>query len=130
MKQKSAYITTVLTAAAFQDKLFYSQFSHTTNYLACIITSIVRGITRKAPTNYRATVFIDGLGKHERRFVAVQLRRRGVHIEKVRGLRDEADEFIRLADALAGFMRDHLEGESYIRSLHLPTTLNQLILKL
>lgn len=129
-KQKIAYITTVLTTAAFQDKLFYSQFSHTTDYLACIITSIARGILRQAPTDYRATVFIDGLGKHERRFVAIQLRRRGIRIEKVRGLRDETDEFIRLADALAGFMRDRLEGEAYTRTLRLPTALDQLILQL
>jgi hypothetical protein len=129
-QQKSAYIRAVLNAAAFQGKLFYSQFSGTTAYLDCIIDSIARGVVQKAQTSYKASIFIDGLGKHERRIVAVQLRRRGIHIEKVRGLRDEVDEFIRLADALAGFMRDWLEGERYARTLYSSPTLHQLIAKL
>jgi hypothetical protein len=29
----------------------------------------------------------------------------------VQGQRDESDEFIRLADAIAGFVRDALEGD-------------------
>jgi hypothetical protein len=33
-----------------------------------------------------------------------------VAVHKVQGRRDESDEFIRLADAMAGFVRDALEG--------------------
>jgi hypothetical protein len=34
-----------------------------------------------------------------------------VTVHKVQGRRDESDEFIRLADAMAGFVRDALEGD-------------------
>lgn len=38
--------------------------------------------------------------------------------DKIRGVRDESDEFIRLADALAGFVWDALEGDSYALPLY------------
>jgi hypothetical protein len=39
-------------------------------------------------------------------------------VKKIRGLRDESDEFIRLADATAGFVRDALEGQAVARDLY------------
>ena len=39
-------------------------------------------------------------------------------MKKIRGLWDDSDEFIRLADAPAGFVRDYLEGQAYARPLY------------
>jgi hypothetical protein len=39
-------------------------------------------------------------------------------VDKVRGLRDESDAFIRLADAMAGFVRDWIEGEADLERLY------------
>ena len=39
-------------------------------------------------------------------------------VKKVRGLRDENDEFIRLADTFAGFIRAHFEGANYTEQLY------------
>lgn len=47
-----------------------------------------------------------------------RLRRIGVHTEKVRGLRDESDEFIRLMDAIAGLIRENEEGIEYAKKLY------------
>lgn len=63
-------------------------------------------------------VFIDGLQKSEVKKVATGLRRIGVHTEKVRGLRDESDEFIRLMDAIAGLIRENEEGIEYAKKLY------------
>jgi len=41
-----------------------------------------------------------------------------VAAKKIRGLRDESDEFIRLADAVAGFVRDYLERQAYVGLLY------------
>lgn len=41
------------------------------------------------------------------------LRRLGIRTRKVRGVRDEGDCFVRLADAMAGFIRDAREGKPY-----------------
>ena len=62
-------------------------------------------------------MFIDGLGKPERYAVAVGLRKRGVRVGKVRGLKDEADPLIRLADAMAGLVRNSVEGNQMMQRL-------------
>jgi hypothetical protein len=56
-------------------------------------------------------VFVDGLVYAERRRFAAGLRKLNVMVHKVQGRRDESDAFIRLADAMAGFIRDALEGD-------------------
>lgn len=66
---------------------------------------------------YQATVIIDGLERTERHRVAAGLRKRHISVHKVRGTRDQADEFIRLADAVAGWVRDSLEGNEDMRAL-------------
>jgi uncharacterized protein YgfB (UPF0149 family) len=38
-------------------------------------------------------------------------------VRKVRGVKDESNSLIRLADALAGFVRDFIEGQSYTKEL-------------
>jgi hypothetical protein len=40
-----------------------------------------------------------------------------IHCHKLRGPRDESVVFLRLADALAGFLRDAHEGQPYTRPL-------------
>lgn len=113
LAQKQAYITTVLSLRDLRGKLLIAEYPQRTDYLTCTIDAIVKGVTHVAQTSYRATILIDALGKHERKIVGTRLRRAQVHVEKVRGVRDEADEFIRLADAVAGFTRDYREGKAY-----------------
>jgi len=55
-------------------------------------------------------VIVDGLKKSEKAKFAVGLRKLKIRIKKVRGARDESDEFIRLADIIAGFVRKNIEG--------------------
>ncbi len=45
------------------------------------------------------------------------LRARGVKLAKMRGSKDQSSAFIRLADAIAGFMRDYIEGQPYTGKL-------------
>jgi len=126
-KQKEAYLKEILGMNVFQGKIFYQQFSHTTKYLSCIVEAIVRGIIRTAPREYRAVILIDGLGRHERRIVGRGLRVRHIRTEKIRGLRDESDEFIRVADAVAGFIRDALEGQAYAKAVYAKALQEKLI---
>jgi len=118
-KQRRLYIQTVIERPEFRGKLFYARFRNTTEYLSCVIQAIARALTMASSgQRYEATVWIDGLGKKEQHKVATGLRELHVRVKKVRGLRDELDEFIRLADAIAGFVRDSLEGQAYINLLH------------
>ncbi len=60
-------------------------------------------------------MFVDGLKRSERHRFSAGLKRLNVRVRKVRGVRkDENDPFIRLADAIAGFVRDYLEGNEKV----------------
>jgi hypothetical protein len=116
--QRQAYIAQVLQAPALHERLFYARFSQTTTYLPCVLHTAALAITTVAAgEDYRATVLIDGLQRAERFRVGVGLRQLQVAVRRVRGLRDESDAFIRLADAVAGFVRGHLEGHADVTPL-------------
>lgn len=63
-------------------------------------------------------MLIDGLRRTERHKTGTLLRRRQVTVHKGRGVRDESDELIHLADAVAGFVRDHFEGDTQAKALY------------
>ena len=118
-RQRHAYMERVMQAAALHGRLFYARFVQTTDYLPCVLHTVARALTTTAAgQRYRATVLIDGLRREERPRVGRGLRQLGVAVKKIRGLRDDSDEFIRLADATAGFVRDYLEGQTYARPLY------------
>jgi len=118
-QQRHAYIERVMQARVLQGRLFYARFSQTTDYLPCVLHTTARALTITASgQRYQATVLIDGLRREERQRVGRGLRQLGVAAKKIRGLRDESDEFIRLADAVAGFVRDYLERQAYVELLY------------
>jgi hypothetical protein len=116
--QRAKYLREIFTEPHFNKAFFYQTFSKTTHYLPCFIQAISNAIAKKAKQNYKAVVLIDGFNKHDCIVVGSRLRARRVLIEKVRGLRDESDEFIRLADAIAGFVRDARDGKKYAQELY------------
>lgn len=115
--KKIAYLERVLGLPALKGKLLYAHYQQTTNYSDLIMDTIAKGIHTTVRGAYTATVLIDALGKHQRKTVGAQLRKRHIHLEKVRGLTDENDEFIRLADTLAGFVRDAIEHDSIMEPI-------------
>lgn len=116
--QRQAYMTQVLQAPALHARLFYGHFRQTTTYLPCVLHTAAHAVTTVAAgADYRATVLIDGLPREERFRVGAGLRQLQVAVRRVRGLRDESDAFIRLADAVAGFVRRHLEGHADVTPL-------------
>ena len=127
-QQRIAYMERVLLTSVFKGRLFYAQFSQTTDYLPCVLHTTARALTiTAAGQSYQATVLIDGLQKGERPRVGQGLRQLRIAAKKVRGLRDESDEFIRLADATAGFVRDYLEGQMYVQQIYQQGVSNQIL---
>ncbi len=61
-------------------------------------------------SNYKVTVAIDGLSKSLRPKIGSDFRHLGIKIRNVHGERDEASPIIRLADSVAGVVRDASEG--------------------
>jgi hypothetical protein len=77
----------------------------------------------------RITVLVDGLRRSEVRRFKAGLVRRGVRPHRVRGLREESDPILRLADAVAGFLRDLTEGLPYACQLYNDLRLEHIILE-
>lgn len=104
------YMRVVLRELAPMFSLFYGIHHNTRDYTAATAATAADVIGLAAAGEDRATVLIDALSTEGRKEIGVMLRRRKVRAD-VRGIkRDESNPLIRLADAIAGFTRDALEG--------------------
>ena len=103
----------VFADGRFKDGLRYSVFRRTTDYDKATVEAIANAVQWQKPGGkYTTLIYVDGLSKTKRQEYGVRLRRRGLPVRQVRGIRrDESNALIRLADTLAGFVRDGLEGK-------------------
>lgn len=110
-RQRQAYMEQVLALPLLHGRLFYARFTQTTAYLPCLLHTIAGAVllTPGGPAT-RLTILIDGLPQTVRHGVAGALRQQRLRIEQVRGVDERHDALMRLADALAGFVRHALQG--------------------
>lgn len=111
--RKLEYLNAVLSNPSFKGRIFFSHYSQTTSYVELTVYSTAKAILERAKDDYKATVVVDGLRRNEVAHFARELRKLHIRVKKVRGVRDESNALIRLADAIAGFVRDALEGKPY-----------------
>lgn len=109
-RQRRAYMEAVLQLRAFHGRLFCARFRDTMAYERCMLETVAESVNRMAAGQpCDATLLIDGLPRNLRHRSAAALRRQlpreRVRIEKVRGLNEQSDPLMRLADALAGLVR-------------------------
>ena len=116
-ERRVAYIREIVQSGLFTHDICFSAYENTLEYLNLTVLTTAKTILARAHDPYEATIFIDGLSKTERRIVADGLRKLRVKVRKVRGVKDEADALIRLADAIAGFVRDCHEGDQELQPL-------------
>lgn len=117
-KQRRLYMDKIISNEIFKDLIRFSHYSHYRSYVDLTILSTAKSILDTANNEYQATVYVDGLRHGERRAFTAGLRKLNVRVRQVRGLTDQADEFIRLADSIAGFVRDALESDKEILALY------------
>ena len=103
--RRPAYIRQVLERPIFEGKLNFAVYRDVQNYSSLTVQTIVRALSAAAETAYKATILIDGLPRSLERAIGLQLRQMGIPAKKVRGLKDENDALIRLADAVCGLVR-------------------------
>lgn len=119
LKRRIDYLEKILTSKLFTDKISYAAFSDSQDYQELTIIATAKAIISAAPMDdYEASVYVDGLSRTDRFVVGAGLRHRYVKVKRVRGLRDESNALIRLADAVAGFVRDCLEGNQDMKPLY------------
>ena len=118
-QRRITYVERILESHLFVNKISYAAFSSGQDYQEMTIVATSKAIISAAPlNNYEASVYIDALGGEERMKVATGLRQRHIKIKKVRGISDQSNAIIRLADAVAGFVRDCLEGDKELRNIY------------
>lgn len=119
-QQRTDYIQAIIENPAFSGLVTYSRYQNSRSYVDLTILSVAKAIhgkVDKSDMSYEANIFIDGMKRSEQHRFAAGVRKLGVKVRKTRGLRDQSDEFIRLADAVAGFTRDALEDDGDMKTL-------------
>jgi hypothetical protein len=114
------FVRLIFQKSIFQNKLNAVIYENKgTDFLqltAQAISTVVSSIAPNQP--YQATVSIDGLPRSKQKPVGAILRRLGVKVRKVRGVKkDENNPFIRLADTVAGLVRAAHGGRTAEASL-------------
>jgi len=111
-RRRNEYLRRVFACKSFEGYLRYAVFHQTTDYDRVTVQAIGRALLdQSAGQPYRAIVHVDGLSRTKEREYTREFRKRGVRVHKVRGVaKDENNALTRLADAIAGFVRDVLEG--------------------
>lgn len=107
------YLRRIFADPRFKGNLRYSVFQKPTNYDVATIMAIAKAVQWKKPAEgYTALVWVDGLSKTKRHEYGSELRKLGVPTRKVQGVaKDENNSLTRLADTIAGFVRDVLDGD-------------------
>lgn len=117
-KRRELYIKKIIENRSFQHQIFYSKYEDTKAYIDLTILATAKVILQKTKEPYSVVILVDGLDRRGRYNFAAGLRRLKIKVRKVRGVRDQSDAFIRLADAVAGFVRDYLEGDKIMKKLY------------
>lgn len=130
LKEKVAYLKRILQIPQLEGAIFYVSFRDTKDYTALTTRSIAHAILARTTKDYKAYIMIDGLNEKERGRVSKGLYQRGIRRRKLRGGRDESTSLLRLADSMAGFIRDYEEGKLYTQELYPRFSHQQIITRL
>lgn len=106
------YMNKIFSNKVFKGKLRYSVYHEQPSHDLATIAGIAKAVHFKEPEEYTTLVYVDGLSKNKRQEYGSELRKLGIPTRKVQGVnKDENNALIRLADAVAGFVRDVIDGE-------------------
>ncbi len=113
-EKRMRFMRHIIADDRFKTTLRYEFFKNTKDYDSSTINGIISAVKwDKPPDPYTTMVYIDGLSKTKRFQYGARLRHLGLPVRRIKAVRrDEANALIRLADSVAGFVRDALDGVS------------------
>ncbi len=114
-KIKKKYLEELIQVKELKNAIFYATYQASKEYSKLTSFTIAKAVLAKESTNYTVTVIIDGLNNKERDIVREELKKLKIKYRKIRGMKDEQSIFLRLSDAMAGFLREVYEGEEYTK---------------
>lgn len=116
-KVSKHYLDELMRLKELKEAIFYSTYHNTKSYTVLTAQTIAKAVFARKVDDYRVNIIIDGLNKKEMEKVRKELKKLKVHYKKIKGMRDEQNVFLRLADAIAGFLRDYVEKQTYTKFL-------------
>lgn len=114
---KQKYLLGLLEIKEVKEAIYYSVYHQSKEYTPLISLTIAKAIIAQRIDEYTVKIIIDGLTRGEMEKVREELKKLSIRYKKIRGMKDEQNVFIRLADAIAGFLRDFTEKERYTFSI-------------
>lgn len=120
-KGKGAYLMAALSSA-IKIRVYYQVFTGPElSYELATVQATANAIDAYRDSEgigeYNATIVIDGLHRSLQHRTAKLLRNLGIRTKSVRGERDEASPIVRLADAVAGLVRESYEGSAQYQAM-------------
>lgn len=116
-QERTNYIKAVLGSKELKQKLYYKDYADAGKQYLYLVIYVLAELIISLFKNQEASVIIDALTERQRNVVSVELRHFGIRTGKIKGKRDESSALLRLADALAGFTRDGIEGHKDYRGI-------------
>ena len=111
--QRTRYFDAIINLKELKYSLYYSIYKNTILFADLIALTTVKAINSQNLQNCLVQIVIDGLRKNQEKQFSASIRKLGIKTAKVKGARDESDPIIRLADALAGLLRDYYEKKTW-----------------
>lgn len=111
------YVKEIAKIKDLQYSLYYSVYFETKEYIHLTTLSLAKAILSRDMDDYSVTIIIDGLTKKDTEKVRKDLKSLKIKYDTIRGMKDEQSTFLRLADCMAGFMRDYIEKKPYADEL-------------
>lgn len=99
------YLTSVLKQKIASGDVYFAQYKKPILYFFPLIDVLERSLKKAAQNRYQARIYIDGIDKQKSKELTNALRASGISLRMVKGLRDESEPLIRLADMWAGCIR-------------------------
>lgn len=116
-KVRELYLTQLISLKQLKNAIFYSTYQDTKAYIPLTSLTIAKTILSKNTKNYSVNILIDGLKDKEMEEVRKELKKLKITYNRIRGLKDEQDVILRLADSIAGFLRDCMEKQEYTKPI-------------
>jgi hypothetical protein len=117
-KTRTAYLERVVEITSLRNTIFYDIFGDSKKYIEMTSYATAKAILKKADSDYKATVFVDGLKKGEVAIFIRGLKDLKIKTRKIRGIKkDENNCFIRLVDSICGLVRDADSGREWAQAV-------------
>ncbi len=116
--QKKKYLTAIYSPAILRGSIYYRvTHKERLSYLEQTAVTVAQSLEKYSQyhhiTDYRASIIIDGLTDKAKTNIRPLIKQFVRQIEKIAGARDESDAIVRLADSIAGIVRESLDGKQW-----------------